>query len=97
MRIDVLRGPDNPNTNAHEAEWLETDSRDGELRITERDRDGGLLSYTLYAAGWWMQAKLVEPAAPDVAQHRALIEQRDRATGNEALRLPGALGNSGPH
>lgn len=63
----------------HEADWLALDSRDGDLRITEYDINNTQLAWELYAAGRWLNARLVEPASAEVVRARQAREERDRS------------------
>lgn len=98
MKIRVVEITPQRNTEQreHEAPVLDHDTSDGELRITARDPDGKVIGWTLYAAGQWLSAALIEPVSPEVARHRGLAAERDRqpANGGRGFTVPG--GNSGP-
>lgn len=65
-------------TEDHEADWVDHDTSDGELRVTRRDRDNRVVGWVLYAAGQWHRAELTEPASLEVLQYRAAAAERDR-------------------
>ena len=94
MIVSVLLADDtHPCLATHEADWVDVDSRDGELLVTLRDRESRTTGWTRYAAGRWVQAHLVEPADPELVRERQMVAERDRPVG-----VPGTLtlGNSGP-
>lgn len=80
----------------HEADVVEAESSDGELRVTLRDPDNRVTGWTLYAAGHWLSAALLEPMAEDVARYRKQVAERDRTTGNGGRGFTSPGGNSGP-
>lgn len=100
MRIDVLVAVEPPATAEHEGPWVDAESVDGELRVTSRDLDNRVISWTLYAAGRWVEAWLVEPASEDVQRHRQAMEEQRRTGAPNPYASPalyGPVGNSGPY
>jgi hypothetical protein len=99
MKINVVEITPQLGTEVyeHEAPVVDHETNDGELRITERDTEGKVTGWKLYAAGHWLSAEMDEPMSEDVKRERALAAERDRIPANGTgpkFTVPG--GNSGP-
>lgn len=90
MKITVVFDPAGERTHTHDADWVDVDTSNGELRVEEQDLNGTVTGWTLYAAGEWRSVRLVQGPTDEVLRRRQAREERDRPT--RPVYLPGNVG-----
>lgn len=83
----------------HSGDWVDHDTRDGELRITVRTAEGEVTGWRLYADGAWLSVQMTQPATVEVLRVRAGMAEQNRPVTppNGGGSWGVGWGNSGPN